>query len=147
MKIILEFLALNTLKSGNRMLDKVRKEDEIITTVQKKNLPVDWLKQCSKKGMQKQGGWNEGRRGEVRETEWRGKGGGLPWKKVMQGGSSLDPGSRQWGLHRPQVCPVKTYWAWTVSWIFYQGIFCKTPNLSIFFYFYIEIYAKIYFNG
>lgn len=41
MKIILEFLALNTLKSGNRMLDKVRKEDEIITTVQKKNLPVD----------------------------------------------------------------------------------------------------------
>lgn len=41
MKIILEFLALNTLKSVNRMLDKVRKEDEVITTVQKKNLPVD----------------------------------------------------------------------------------------------------------
>lgn len=40
MKIILEFLALNTLKSVNRMLEKVRKEDEIITTVHK-NLPVD----------------------------------------------------------------------------------------------------------
>jgi len=41
MKIILEFLALNTLKSVNRILDKVRKENEIVTTVQKKNLPVD----------------------------------------------------------------------------------------------------------
>lgn len=40
MKIVLEFLALNTLKSVNRMLEKVRKEDEIVTTVHK-NLPVD----------------------------------------------------------------------------------------------------------
>lgn len=55
---------MKTLKSVNRMLDKVRKEDEIITTVQKKNLPVDLIKEnlrkeCKNKGdgmREKEGG-------------------------------------------------------------------------------------------